>query len=298
MELPYTPKKQPVVEFIPFDGLKFKTVTWKAPDSVEYRGRIIYVHGFAESSTIYTEFFDRLSELGFDIFFFDQRGAGETSPEKDHGKTNDSLVFKDLDFMLKKNLDLSRNSDQRFILMGHLMGGGIALNYAIKGTYKEYIKTIIVTGPEVLLHPSTSPNFLLKGFASFANKCLPNFRIDAGLNFDYITSNEEYTKYLKANIKKFWITSPLFYGMLTRGEALTKPEFASKFDPNISLLVFHGTEDHVNWIDGTKKFFSLLNDNVDKEFVPVEGARHSLAIEQEKYIKQILDKIVEFTSNH
>lgn len=298
MELPYNASKQPIVDFIPFDGLKFKTVFWQAPESVPYKGRILWVHGFAESSTIYTEFFDKLSDLGFDIFFFDQRGAGETSPDEDHGKTNEQLVYKDLDFMIKKNLEISKRGDKSLILMGHLMGGGIALNYGIKGTYKEVISSIIVSGPEVLLHPNTAPNFILKGFAGFAAKHLPNFRINAGLNYDYITSNEKYRDYIKSNVDKFWITGPLFHGMLTRGEALTKPEYTAKFDPNISVMVCHGTEDKINWLDGSKKFYDLLNDNVDKEFVPIEGARHNLASEKEEYIKQFLDKIVEFVDKH
>ncbi|EGV62748.1 hypothetical protein CANTEDRAFT_115469 [Yamadazyma tenuis ATCC 10573] len=292
--IPYSPKKEPKVEFIPFDGLKFKTVFWEHTGT--YKGRILFVHGFSEDSLIYTEFFDRLSDLGFDIFFFDQRGAGETSDTKDIGKTNEAHTFNDLDFMIKKNLEITPHKDDKLILMGHSMGGGIILNYGIRGKYKEYVKTIIATAPEVLLHPSTSPNFILKGFGTFASKYLPNVRIDAGLNYDYITSNEKWIKYIKGHNKKFWITGPLFMGMLERGEALTKSHYVAKFDPDISLLVFHSKNDHVNWYEGTKKFYDLLNDNVHKELVSFDDAQHSLCIEVDKYVDQLLEKIVEFTS--
>ncbi|CAH6722785.1 monoglyceride lipase [[Candida] jaroonii] len=300
VKVPYTPKKQPVIEFIPFDGLKFKTEFWQHAEGSTYIGRILYVHGFAEDSKMYCEYFDILSDLGFDIFFFDQRGAGETSPEKDHGKTNESLVYKDLEFIIKKNLESMKQKDpkEKLILMGHSMGGGIVLNYAVKGKYRDQIRAIVATGPMVLLHPSTAPNFLLKTFSNLAYKLAPNFRLDAGLNINYVTSNEKWQKYIAGHTKKFWITSNLFHGMLHRGENLTKPEYVSSFDPDIPVLVFHGTNDQINWLDGTKKFIDLLHDNVDKEFVPIKNARHSLAVEVDPLRDQVIDKIVDYFKTH
>lgn len=296
--LPYTPKIEPVVEYIPYDGLKFKTVFYEHPKDVEYKGRILWVHGFSEDSLIYTEFLDRLALLGFDAFFFDQRGAGETSPDSEQGRTNEFYTFDDLDFMIKKNLELNPYKDDpkfsKLILGGHSMGGGIVLNYGIRGKYKDNIRAIITTGPEVDVHPSTAPNFLLKGIASLSYKLMPNFRLDAGLNYDYISSNKKWIDYIKANKKKFWMSATLFHTMTVRGHALLKPEYVAKFNPNISLLLFHGTDDHINHFEASKKFFDLLNDNVDKEFVPVKNGRHSLFIETEDIVDSLLKKIVSF----
>ena len=56
VEIPYKPKGTPEIEFVEHNGANFKTVTWKVPQSVSYKGKIIYVHGFAEESNVYTEF--------------------------------------------------------------------------------------------------------------------------------------------------------------------------------------------------------------------------------------------------
>lgn len=55
-DIPYTPKGEPTIEFVEHNNAKFKTVTWKVPNEVTYKGKIIYVHGFAEQSNVYTEF--------------------------------------------------------------------------------------------------------------------------------------------------------------------------------------------------------------------------------------------------
>lgn len=68
IEIPYKTENEPEVGFIEFDKANFKTVTWKAPESVPYKGRIVYVHGFSEHATIYTEYFDKLSQK--DTIFF------------------------------------------------------------------------------------------------------------------------------------------------------------------------------------------------------------------------------------
>lgn len=290
--IPYTPSQEPIIEFVPHDGLKFKTVLYK--HSGDYKGRILFVHGFSEDSKIYTEFFDKLSAKGYDIFFFDQRGAGETSADKDIGKTNEHYTFSDLDFMVKLNADAITTPNEKIILMGHSMGGGIILNYGIRGKYKEAIGAIITTAPEVLLHPATAPNFLLKAFGNFASKMLPNVRIDAGLQYEFISNNPKWVKYIKSHNRKFWISGPLFMGMVNRGEALTKKDYVSKFDPNIKVMVLHSKNDHINWYEGSKKFFDALNENVSKEFVTFETAQHSLCIETDDVVDKVLDLVCKF----
>lgn len=297
-DLPYQPKGEPITEFIKFDNANFKTVTWKVPQDVTYKGKIVYVHGFSESAAIYTEFFDKLSQKGYEIFFFEQRGAGETSPGKEVGRTNEEHVFKDLEFMIKYNLDKREDKEEKLFLAGHLMGGGIVLNYGIKGKYIDQIRAIFVSGPLILLHANTEPNIILRKLAPIVSYLLPNMRFDSKLNYDYITSNEGWKAYIMKHDKVLVGTARQFQDMFVRGELLTHKDYVSKFNTSIPLLVLHGTDDNINWIKGTEKFFSLLNDNMDKEFVPVQGARHNLFLENEKIFGEVFDKLLSFLSSH
>lgn len=296
--LPYTAKGTPVEATVEFDGLNFKTVTWKPPSDVPYQGKIIYVHGFCEHSSIYTEFFDKISQKGFEVFFFDQRGAGDTSPGKFQGKTDEHHTFRDLDFMIKKELDARTNPEEKFFLGGHSMGGGIVLNYAIRGTYKNNIRGVFCSGPLVTLHPKTKPNILVRALQPVINATVPSLKIDSKLNYDFITSNEGWKNYIRLHDSKLIGTVRQFNDMFVRGEKLTEKEYVASFDRSIPLLVLHGTTDYINDISGTKKFFALLPKDVKSEFVPVEGGRHSLFLEREDLQDSVLAKVVEFLENN
>lgn len=294
VEIPYKPQGEPIIEFVDYNGAKFKTVTWKVPEGVQYKGKIIYVHGFAEHSSIYTEFFDKLSHEGYEIFFFDQRGAGETSPGKEVGKTNEAYVFDDLDFFIKKNLDQRTDSSEKFILAGHLMGGGIILNYGIRGKYRSDFKKIIACGPLIDLHAKTKPNIILRVLMPTAAKVLPNVKIDGALNFDYITSNEKWKNYIEQHDKKLLGTIRQFHDMFARGLQLLDKEYSSKFSPDIKLLVIHGTDDYINDIEKSKEFVANLDKGVDSKMVPVEKGRHSLFIEENLIFNSVFEEVLTF----
>ncbi|EMG49625.1 (Monoglyceride) lipase, putative [Candida maltosa Xu316] len=237
--IPYTPIGAPTVEFVEYNKANFKTVTWKVPESVPYKGKIIYVHGFAEDSTIYTEFFDNLSQAGYEVFFFDQRGAGETSPGKLVGQTNEFYVFDDLDFFVKRNLDARTDKSEKFYMLGHSMGGGIVLNYGIRGKYVDDIRGILACGPLVQLHDDSKPNIVLRGLQPVINHLLPSFTIDSKLKYDYITSSERYRNYFVKKDMKLIGSVRQFNDMFVRGEKLLDPKYAALFKNELPLLIIH-----------------------------------------------------------
>ncbi|KAK6455587.1 Alpha/Beta hydrolase protein [Scheffersomyces xylosifermentans] len=296
--VPYTPSHEPVEEFVEFNGAKFRTVSWNVPETITRKGKVIFVHGFAESAPLYTEFFDNLNKAGYDVFFFDQRGAGETSPDKLEGKTDEFHTFNDLDFFIKRNYDAREDKTEKFFLGGHSMGGGIVLNYGIRGKYRDYIKGIFTSGPLIKLHPDTQPNVIVRTLSPVINALVPGLKIDSKLNYDYITSNEKWKKYIIDSNKKLIGTVRQFNDMFARGDDLNKKEIVAKFSPNIALLVLHGTGDHINWIKGTEDFIALLPENVDKQFYPIEDARHSLFIEREGLVEDIREKVIAFLDKH
>lgn len=116
--VPYTPIGKPKISKISHNGASFKVSQWD--HAGKYLGTILVVHGFAENSILYVEYLDRLSQKGFDITFFDQRGAGETSPGKAYGKTEEVYQMGDVDFFLG---ELSKaKPNEKFFLLGHSMG--------------------------------------------------------------------------------------------------------------------------------------------------------------------------------
>ncbi|KAI3403005.2 hypothetical protein KGF56_004258 [Candida oxycetoniae] len=292
--VPYEAKGTPIVEFVEHNGAKFKTVCWKVPQSVKYKGKIIFVHGFSEQSGIYTEFFDNLSQNGYEVFFFDQRGAGETSPGKLVGQTNEFYTFDDLDFFIARNYKELKNANEKFFLMGHSMGGGIILNYGIRGKHKDKIKGIVACGPLIFLHNKSMPNIVSRLLLPYAAKVYPGFTLDSKLNYDFITTNERWKNYIIEHDKKLIGSFGQFNDMFKRGKDLLNREYVGKFDKNISLLILHGTHDYINDIKGSEEFFELLPDDRNKSFDKVDAGRHSLFIENDKVYKLVFDKVLAF----
>lgn len=295
--VPYTAKGTPVVSKVPHNGANFHVVEWPHRSDT-YRGTVIYVHGFAELSGIYTEFFDRLSERGYDIFFFDQRGAGETSKGKEYGRTEEKYQMGDLDFFIEHNAKKPGKENEKFILMGHLMGGGIVLNYAIKGLHSNKVRSVVANGPMVQLHPATAPNAVVTTLSSIINRLTPNLKIDSKLDIEYVTLNKKWQDYIKAHDSKFIGTIRLFYDMIHRGGELLKPEYLSKWPKNIPLFLIHGSDDKINWVEGTKKFFALLPSDVDKTYHEVPNGRHSTFVESEDIVGDVLNRIDQFLQAH
>ncbi|CAK9436898.1 uncharacterized protein LODBEIA_P14200 [Lodderomyces beijingensis] len=292
--IPYEAKGVPIIEFVEHNQANFKTVTWKVPDSVQYKGKVIYVHGFAEDSNVYTEHFDNLSQNGYEVFFFDQRGAGETSPGKLVGQTNEFYTFDDLDFFIDRNFQALQDKQEKFYLMGHSMGGGIVLNYGIRGVHKDKIKAIVACGPLISLHPKTKPNIVARLALPWLSKVVPSFTMDSKLDYDYITSNERWKKYIMAHQKKLIGSLSQFNDMFKRGTDLLDPSYAPKFDPSIAVFIIHGSSDYINDVNGSEQFFGLLPENVNKVFDKIDGGRHSLFVENDEMYKLVLKKTLDF----
>lgn len=295
--IPYTPKGTPVSEFVVHNKANFKTVTWKVPEDVTYKGKIVYLHGFSEESGLYTEFFDKLSQQGYEVFFFDQRGAGETSKGGDVGVTDEFHTFDDLDFFIEREAAKRTNTDEKFTLIGHSMGGGIVLNYAIRGKHKQYIKSVVTSGPLVKLHPDTEPNVIVMKLQNVINFLVPRLKIDSKINYDYVTSNEGWKEYIR-NLGKLIGTVRQFHDMFARGARLLVPSYAAEWDPLISLLVMHGDDDHVNWDQSSEKFVKLLPKTIDSKFVSVPTAKHSLFCERDEIFNQVFSTLIEFLDTH
>ncbi|CAN3354069.1 monoglyceride lipase [Diutina catenulata] len=291
-EYPYTAKNTPQESTEDFNGATFKIVRWAADPQVPYLGKVFYVHGFAEQSDVYVRVFDQLASAGIDVFFFGQRGAGETSP--DHlGKTDEFNTFNDLDHFLKKELDARKDPQEKFVLAGHSMGGGIVLNYGIRGTYRDQLRAVYACGPLVQLHPKSQPNVVLRTLQGVVNQVAPSLQIDSGLKFDYVTSDDEYRQWMIDKKPKLIGTVRQYNDMFARGKKLTEPEFVAKWPKNLPLVIVHGTDDFINDIKGSRTFAPLVPKEVDFELYEAEKGRHSLFIEKEEIFRPVADRLIE-----
>ncbi|TSA29015.1 MAG: alpha/beta hydrolase [Bacteroidetes bacterium] len=129
----------------PFENSRFDTIDGF---SVHYRvwnedvanppGSILFVHGFAGSTICFRHLYDTLEALGYRVVAVDIPGAGYSSRSLDFNQSNShraSFLWELLDRIDRDDRD-SRNDrndrhDNKWILVGHSMGGGAAEAMAI-----------------------------------------------------------------------------------------------------------------------------------------------------------------------
>ncbi|KAH3899825.1 related to Monoglyceride lipase [Saccharomycodes ludwigii] len=313
----------PPIKYIEFNKAKFATLTW--PSSITNNGsstsscpkcRIFIVHGFGEYSKLYYKLMDQLSLQGVECFFFDQRGAGYTSPGNLKGKTDEYHTFNDLDHFLKLYIDDNNKKDRNsgsdkkipLYLYGHSMGGGIILNYGIHGKYKQSIDGIIATGPLILLHPHTRPNALVLKCSWLISKMLGNVQLDTGLDIDGVTGDSKFREYL---INDFPNATPCvgsfrqIYDFLIRGMYLVDSRNETEINKNMikkPLLILCGDKDSINDYKASVKFVKEVlseesSGNSLRNVKTYPGGRHSLHIDREEIFQMLLKDILKFVEN-
>ena len=98
-----------------------------APEG-EPKATVVLVHGIAEHSGRYERTGSLLSEAGFHVRSFDLIGHGATG--------GDRVDIEDWDHFhtqLENHVEWALAQERPLILMGHSMGGNLALGYAIEG---------------------------------------------------------------------------------------------------------------------------------------------------------------------
>lgn len=89
------------------------------------KGTVLLLHGGAEHSGCYQHVAEKLTTDGYELLGFDLRGFGKTEGKKGH--LRHSRVYRDIDELLIEE----QQRHKTIFLMGHSMGGQIALLYCL-----------------------------------------------------------------------------------------------------------------------------------------------------------------------
>lgn len=109
-------------------GVALRYVFWEASAPA---AALIVVHGLSEHARRYAEFGERMALGGVSTFAFDLRGHGESHGQRGHARRFELLV-NDVELFRREVLGLIEPGTELFLL-GHSMGGLIALRYLQQG---------------------------------------------------------------------------------------------------------------------------------------------------------------------
>ncbi len=250
----------------------FQKWTCKKPRAI-----LVIIHGVGEHSGRYGNIIDELKKSGISIYSFDQRGHGHSGGKRGHimsisDYTDDIGIF----------IKIIRGEHEKLplVLLGHSMGGLIALKYALED--QENIKGLILSSPFLRIAVKvpgwkTSLGRLLSGI-------LPGLSMPSGLDPNDISSDRE--------VVKNYVDDPLVHSLVsarwfTETTAAREECIGRGGELKIPALITHGKADKIVDYRGTEEFYSKC-DPKNCTLHLFEGLRHEPMNEIEPERKKVL----------
>jgi acylglycerol lipase len=126
-----------------YDGYKFVRMfeqSWRPADN-KVRGTLIIVHGLKDHSTRYNELAIQLAQHGYAVHAYDMRGFGSSGGRRVYVESFDEYIEDLASFV---DLTRSREYGKPVFLLGHGLGGAVALEYVL--TRKPELTGLVLSG--------------------------------------------------------------------------------------------------------------------------------------------------------
>ncbi|MEW6128626.1 MAG: lysophospholipase [Acidobacteriota bacterium] len=245
---------------------------------------IVIVHGFGEHSGRYELLVEHLLAQGFSVTTYDHRGHGKSAGL--YGHVDGFADYEDdLEFIV--SAIYAEQQPKKLFLVGHSMGGLVALRYLMKP--RANISGAVISAPLVEIAAKVPASKLL--IAKISAKLLPRMRMQNEINPAVLSRD--------ASIGKAYAADPLVGKMVSSRwfveavKAMNELQYQAS-QITLPLLVMHGTEDKLASCEATKKLFSQIR-SADKELKIYEGYYHELFNEPEK--QEVYERVSEWLNS-
>ena len=243
------------------------------------RAVVLIVHGLGEHSGRYQHVAERLVGAGYAVAAYDHRGHGRSSGTRAHVDRYADFID-DLD-LVRRHV-VARHPDLPLFLLGHSMGGNIALGYALD--HQQHLAGLILSGPAVRV-PDSVPG-LVVGVSKVVARVAPRARVMA-LDATKVSRDPEVVAAYQADplVHHGKVTAGLGVALLTSMASF--PERVA--DLTVPTLVMHGTADELADVEGSQ----MLEAGVGSDDLTVnyyEGLAHEIFNEPEQ--DEVLDAVV------
>jgi alpha-beta hydrolase superfamily lysophospholipase len=247
------------------------------------RGLALIVHGVAEHAGRYPHVAERLVGLGLRVVVPDHRGHGRSGGNR--------LLVRDLS-EITDDLETLRRLEvvegRPTYLIGHSMGGEVALDYALD--HQDVLAALVLSAPAVL--PGDDINPALAKFAKVIGRAVPGL---PGQRLSSASISRD------PAVVRAYDQDPLVYrGALTAGIGgamlRTMDTFPARLPSlHLPLLVLSGTEDKLVNPEGAR-LVDRLAGSVDKTLKMYAGLYHEVFNEPEQEL--VLGDLTDWLKAH
>lgn len=226
------------------------------------RGRVVIVHGYAEHRRRYDRIMQPLAARGFECIAADLRGHGDSGGQRGHVTRFDEYLD-DL-----QRIVATVPEDRPRSLVGHSLGGLIALQYVLKNA--TAFGAIAVSSP--FLRSAFAVPRVQEALARVAQAVAPRLPFRSPLRAEQISRDPEEVELYANDPAIFRTTTPRWYSEVS---AAQKEIFDRASEIRLPLLMLLGDADSIADHRGGMEVFERLG-SADKSLEVYPGYFHEV----------------------
>jgi len=252
-----------------FDGLDIYSNEWIPSGSP--KAVVCVLHGVGEHIGRYQPDGEVLSQAGYVLAGFDQRGFGRSGGRRGHTPSLEAY-FKDIDRFLEEVS--RRHPDLPRVLYGMSMGGVLVLAYT--PVRRPNLAGVIAAAPG--LRTALEEQKVKVLLARLLGQATPTLTMNSGVDPQEISRDPHVVEaYLSDPLDHFLVTASWGRSMLQAVDMV----FASASSFPLPLLLLHGTKDAIAYPRGSQEYADLApKDRVTLKMW--DGMKHELHTDPDK----------------
>lgn len=250
------------------------------------RGTVIVVHGLGDHGGRYEELASHLGKRGWNVFAFDLIGHGRSPGSRGRADSYDGLLA---DLAEARRTVAERCPGQQQVILGHSMGGNLALNYALR--WRQFdsdlgpLLGLVLCAP--MLMPPTPPARPQIFAAWLTGHLLPWLRVGKPVAVEHLTQDPARGESIRNDeLMHSRISIYLATQLLSQGRwALDHAR-----DVDVNTLIMHGEDDQL--IDQSACHHVAIRIGPKAELVRWPAMRHDLFHETMR--NEIADRLADW----
>lgn len=278
------------------------------------RAVVQFIHGMCEYFLRYEHFAEYLCGMGIAVVGYDHIGHGKSvnSPDE-YGFFAEKNGWRCLvkDMVVLSDMMKKRFCGKKYFIAGHSMGS-LVLRTAL-GKYDRLCDGVIIMDTVSVGFGTDAALAAIEGITAMTGKRSRSKFIDKAMfgmsnariknpvtRYDWICTDEAVVMaYAEDPACTFIFTNQAMYDLVMMIKYVSAPDWISKFNKEMPVLIMGGTEDPVGeYGKCPKKFFECLvnADAADVELKIYEGMRHEILNEKDK--EKVFADISEWLESH
>jgi len=217
-----------------FAGVGDLEIYWQAwLGDGERRATVVIAHGASEHGGRYGHVVEELVPAGYGVYAIDHRGHGRSGGRR---AVIDRLAYAIADLDTLIDLVTQEDDGRRPYLLGHSMGGCIAIAYALE--HQAKLAGLVLSAPLAILKASAPQRAVVRVLSALA----PGLGV-TGISTETISRDPE-------EVRAYEQDPLVFHGKLQARTALELADAATTFPTDVArltlpLLVMHGGADRL-----------------------------------------------------